>query len=105
MAPVASPIQLASASSEDAAGWCAAALPRRIALRSPESSDVATAFALSVALPCSGAWPPFWPAIAVSWHGQSNLAYVVMPEPERVALLISMHPDGMMMGAMARSLG
>ena len=46
-----------------------------------------------------------WPAIAVSWHGQSNLAYVVMPQPERVALLISMHPDGMMMGAMAQSLG
>lgn len=46
-----------------------------------------------------------WPAIAMSWHGQSNLAYVVMPEPQRVALLISMHPDGMMMGAMARSLG
>ena len=46
-----------------------------------------------------------WPAIAVSWHGQSNLAYVVMPEPSRVALLISMHPDGQMMGAMARSLG
>ena len=46
-----------------------------------------------------------WPAIAVSWHGQSNLAYVVMPEPRKVALLISMHPDGRMMGAMARSLG
>jgi lysophospholipid acyltransferase (LPLAT)-like uncharacterized protein len=48
---------------------------------------------------------PDWPAIAVSWHGQSNLAYVVMPEPQRVALLISKHPDGMMMGAMAKSLG
>src|SRR4051794_26694289 len=48
---------------------------------------------------------PDWPAIAVSWHGQSNLAYVVMPQPQRVALLISMHPDGMMMGAMAKSLG
>jgi lysophospholipid acyltransferase (LPLAT)-like uncharacterized protein len=46
-----------------------------------------------------------WPAIAVSWHGQSNLAYVVMPEPKEVALLISMHPDGQMMAAMARSLG
>jgi lysophospholipid acyltransferase (LPLAT)-like uncharacterized protein len=46
-----------------------------------------------------------WPAIAVSWHGQSNLAYVVMPDPGQVALLISMHPDGMMMGEMARSLG
>jgi lysophospholipid acyltransferase (LPLAT)-like uncharacterized protein len=46
-----------------------------------------------------------WPAIAVSWHGQSNLAYVVMPDPKQVALLISMHPDGQMMGAMARSLG
>lgn len=46
-----------------------------------------------------------WPAIAVSWHGQSNLAYVVMPDPRQVALLISMHPDGRMMGAMARSLG
>jgi lysophospholipid acyltransferase (LPLAT)-like uncharacterized protein len=48
---------------------------------------------------------PDWPAIAVSWHGQSNLAYVVMPQPQRVALLISMHPDGQMMAAMARSLG
>jgi lysophospholipid acyltransferase (LPLAT)-like uncharacterized protein len=46
-----------------------------------------------------------WPAIAVSWHGQSNLAYVVMPDPSQVALLISTHPDGMMMGEMARSLG
>jgi lysophospholipid acyltransferase (LPLAT)-like uncharacterized protein len=46
-----------------------------------------------------------WPAIAISWHGQSNLAYVVMPEPQRVALLVSMHPDGQMMAAMARSLG
>ena len=46
-----------------------------------------------------------WPAIAVSWHGQSNLAYVVMPDPRQVALLISLHPDGMMMGAMAESLG
>lgn len=46
-----------------------------------------------------------WPVIGISWHGQSNLAYMVIPERERVALLISMHPDGMMMGAMARSLG
>lgn len=46
-----------------------------------------------------------WPAIAVSWHGQSNLAYVVMPDPQQVALLISAHPDGQMMGAMAKSLG
>ena len=46
-----------------------------------------------------------WPAIAVSWHGQSNLAYVVVPDPGQVALLISMHPDGMMMAEMARSLG
>ena len=46
-----------------------------------------------------------WPAIAVSWHGQSNLAYVVMPDPHQLAILISMHPDGQMMAAMARSLG
>lgn len=46
-----------------------------------------------------------WPAIAVSWHGQSNLAYVVMPDPGQVALLISMHADGRMMAAMARSIG
>lgn len=46
-----------------------------------------------------------WPAIGLSWHGQSNLAYVVMPDPRQVALLISLHPDGQMMGAMARSLG
>src|SRR3569832_2543889 len=46
-----------------------------------------------------------WPAIAVSWHGQSSLAYVVMPDPKQVALLLSMPPGGLMMGAMARSLG
>lgn len=46
-----------------------------------------------------------WPVISVSWHGQSNLAYVVMPDPGQLAILISMHPDGMMMGEMARSLG
>lgn len=46
-----------------------------------------------------------WPVIGVSWHGQSNLAYVVIPQKKRIALLISMHPDGQMMGAMARSLG
>lgn len=48
---------------------------------------------------------PHWPVIGISWHGQSNLAYVVIPEPRRVALLISMHPDGQMMGEMARTLG
>jgi lysophospholipid acyltransferase (LPLAT)-like uncharacterized protein len=46
-----------------------------------------------------------WPVIGISWHGQSNLAYIVIPEKQRLALLISMHPDGQMMGAMARSLG
>ncbi|MEO8758168.1 MAG: DUF374 domain-containing protein [Devosia sp.] len=46
-----------------------------------------------------------WPAIALSWHGQSNLAYVVMPDPKQVTILVSMHPDGQMMAAMARSLG
>lgn len=46
-----------------------------------------------------------WPVIGISWHGQSNLAYVVIPEKQRLALLISTHPDGQMMGAMARSLG
>jgi lysophospholipid acyltransferase (LPLAT)-like uncharacterized protein len=46
-----------------------------------------------------------WPVIGMSWHGQSNLAYVVIPDPRQVALLISMHPDGMMMGEMAKSLG
>lgn len=56
--------------------------------------------------------PDFWriieahqPVIGVSWHGQSNLAYVVIPQKQKVALLISAHPDGQMMGAMARSLG
>ena len=48
---------------------------------------------------------PHWPVIGISWHGQSNLAYVVIPDPQRVALLISMHPDGQMMGEMARTLG
>jgi lysophospholipid acyltransferase (LPLAT)-like uncharacterized protein len=46
-----------------------------------------------------------WPVIGISWHGQSNLAYAVMPDPKRIALLISMHPDGQMMAAMAHSLG
>ncbi|MBI4920783.1 MAG: DUF374 domain-containing protein [Devosia nanyangense] len=46
-----------------------------------------------------------WPVIGVSWHGQSNLAYVVMPQRQQLALLVSLHPDGQMMGAMARSLG
>jgi lysophospholipid acyltransferase (LPLAT)-like uncharacterized protein len=46
-----------------------------------------------------------WPVIGISWHGQSNLAYIVIPEKQRLALLISTHPDGQMMGAMAQSLG
>lgn len=46
-----------------------------------------------------------WPVIGMSWHGQSNLAYVVIPDPKQVALLISLHPDGRMMSAMAESLG
>jgi lysophospholipid acyltransferase (LPLAT)-like uncharacterized protein len=46
-----------------------------------------------------------WPAILVSWHGQSNMAYMMTREPKRLALLFSMHPDGQMMAALARSLG
>lgn len=46
--------------------------------------------------------PPF---IALSWHGQSNLAYVCTPHPGEVALLISNHPDGRMAAALGRSFG
>jgi lysophospholipid acyltransferase (LPLAT)-like uncharacterized protein len=45
------------------------------------------------------------PVIAVSWHGQSNLAYFCTPHPDRFALLISNHPDGRMAAAMGRSFG
>lgn len=45
------------------------------------------------------------PFIAASWHGQSNLAYICTPHPERVALLISNHPDGRMAAALGRSFG
>lgn len=45
------------------------------------------------------------PFIAVSWHGQSNLAYFCTPHPDKVALLISNHPDGRMAAAMGRSFG
>ncbi|MEP7240145.1 MAG: DUF374 domain-containing protein [Devosia sp.] len=44
------------------------------------------------------------PVIITSWHGQSNLAYLVIPS-RQAALMISRHPDGQMMGAMARALG
>lgn len=46
-----------------------------------------------------------WPVILTSWHGQSNLAYAVMPGPEQFAILMSLHPDGQMMAEMARSFG
>lgn len=46
-----------------------------------------------------------WPVIAVSWHGQSNLAYACIPDTSNLALLISNHPDGQMAAAMARSFG
>lgn len=46
-----------------------------------------------------------WPVISVSWHGQSNLAYLCAPKPKRLALLTSTHPDGRMAAAMARSFG
>lgn len=46
-----------------------------------------------------------WPVIAMSWHGQSNLAYACIPETRNLALLISNHPDGRMAAAMARSFG
>lgn len=45
------------------------------------------------------------PVIAVSWHGQSNLAYAYTPHPENWSLLISNHPDGRMAAALARSFG
>jgi lysophospholipid acyltransferase (LPLAT)-like uncharacterized protein len=46
-----------------------------------------------------------WPVIAVSWHGQSNLAYAYTPERGRWSLLISTHPDGRIAAALARSFG
>lgn len=45
------------------------------------------------------------PIISASWHGQSNLAYFCTPHPERMALLISNHPDGRMAAALGRSFG
>jgi lysophospholipid acyltransferase (LPLAT)-like uncharacterized protein len=45
------------------------------------------------------------PMIAASWHGQSNLAYFCTPHRDRVALLISNHPDGRMAAALGRSFG
>lgn len=45
------------------------------------------------------------PFIAASWHGQSNLAYFCTPHADRMALLISNHPDGRMAAAMGRSFG
>lgn len=45
------------------------------------------------------------PIISASWHGQSNLAYFCTPHPEKMALLISNHPDGRMAAAMGRSFG
>lgn len=46
-----------------------------------------------------------WPVIGVSWHGQSNLAYIGTPKVGKFAILVSRHPDGQMAAANARSFG
>ena len=46
-----------------------------------------------------------WPAIAVAWHGDAFICYVVMPDPSQAAVLVSRHADGEMMAAMARAGG
>lgn len=44
------------------------------------------------------------PVILISWHGQSNLAYVLMPE-RNFAILVSNHPDGQIMAGLASTFG
>lgn len=46
-----------------------------------------------------------WPVIFVSWHGQSNLAYVYSPRRPEWSILASTHPDGRIAAALAHSLG
>lgn len=46
-----------------------------------------------------------WPVIFVSWHGQSNLAYVYTPRRRDWSILASTHPDGRIAAALARSFG
>jgi lysophospholipid acyltransferase (LPLAT)-like uncharacterized protein len=46
-----------------------------------------------------------WPVIFVSWHGQSNLAYVYTPRRREWSILASTHPDGRIAAALARSFG
>ena len=55
--------------------------------------------------------PDYWermkrdgPVILISWHGQSNLAYVLMPE-KKFAILVSNHPDGQIMAGLAATFG
>lgn len=49
--------------------------------------------------------PALRPAIVVSWHGQSNLAYIYAKYRDESAILTSTHPDGRIAFALARSFG
>ena len=58
----------------------------------------------SVEPPDAWDWlPNLRPVIVVSWHGQSNLAYISVRYYEETALLTSNHLDGRIAMALARS--
>ena len=82
VAPVCSPIHWHSASSVEAPEWCAAALPSKMALRSPASNALASALALSVDWPSKGVATPFSAATAAAtsasaWAHSSGSATTV----------------------------
>lgn len=45
------------------------------------------------------------PVIFISWHGQSNMAFPLVPDKRSMAVLISHHPDGQLVAGMASALG
>lgn len=56
--------------------------------------------------------PDYWermrrdgPVIFISWHGQSNMAFPIVPDKGSMAVLISHHPDGQLVAGMAKALG
>jgi lysophospholipid acyltransferase (LPLAT)-like uncharacterized protein len=56
--------------------------------------------------------PDYWermkrdgPVIFLSWHGQSNMAFPLVPDKRSMAVLISHHPDGQLVAGMANALG
>ncbi len=44
------------------------------------------------------------PALYMSWHGNASLGFLLVPHPEKTDLLASLHPDGRMVAALARSM-